>query len=74
MRGRVCFFAFSAALIIQCAFVRTNAAATMTEQLVAGGAQTLATGQVRNVIISTVDLVPGVSPLPTGTIYIVYEP
>ena len=33
----------------------------------------LSESQVRNIIISNIDLVDGVSDLPTGTIYIVYE-
>ncbi len=46
---------------------------TMTGALVAGGAQAIGTAQVRNAVISTVDLTDGVSPLATGTLYFVYE-
>lgn len=46
---------------------------TLTGALVAGGAQAIGTAQVRNAVISTVDLTDGVSPLATGTLYFVYE-
>lgn len=34
---------------------------------------TLSDKQVRNIYAGTVDMTPGVSPLPSGDIYIVYE-
>lgn len=39
----------------------------------ATAAANLGTAQMRDVIISTVDLTPGTSPLTTGVIYLVYE-
>ena len=46
---------------------------TMTGPLVASGSIPPESSAVRNISAGTADLEPGVSPLPTGTIYFVYE-
>ena len=46
---------------------------TFTGVAVAGGSQAIGTAQVRNIVASQTDLVAGVSALPTGQLYIVFE-
>jgi len=46
---------------------------TMTGQLIAQPNAAFTTAQARNAILSTADLVPGVSPLANGALYFVYE-
>ena len=46
---------------------------TMTGQLTAQSNTGFTTAQVRNAILSTVELTPGVSPLANGALYFVYE-
>lgn len=45
----------------------------MTGKLEAGGEQDISVSQVRNIYAGTSDMESGVTPLPTGTIYFVYE-
>lgn len=53
------------------ALLKTGGTATGT--LKAGGPQTIAVAQMRNIYAGTSDLVPGISSLDTGTVYFVYE-
>lgn len=46
---------------------------TLTDILIAGGTQDIATAQIRNIRASTTDLTAGTSSLPTGQLYLVYE-
>lgn len=45
----------------------------MTGTLTAGGNQDVSVSQVRNIYAGTSDMEAGITPLPTGTIYFVYE-
>ena len=50
-----------------------KAGGTMSGALTAGGAQDVATAQVRNIYAGTTDMEAGVTTLATGTLYFVYE-
>ena len=56
--------------------VTKNASNILGAKIVANATAvaTLGDSQVRNIYAGTTDLTPGVSPLPSGDIYIVYEP
>lgn len=46
---------------------------TLSGALIAGGEQDISVSQVRNIYAGTSDMEAGVTPLPTGSIYFVYE-